>query len=348
MKKDKSSQTNWHRILGVMLQELLTPVGITVSINVEVMGDPPEADILLLRTGTPYWTSEQLALLPDGVRDSQANHILLEFKMTESLDKIAVAKTIGYDVFYEQSQRLTSDTIQTFLVSSKTPRKTTLEKFDYSATAQAGVYHSCNIFLEEIPLLILNELADEPHNAFIKTFASHRKEKRKAFEQLWQLPYWDFPRKLQRVLGGLLNYWFPKEGGKMEEGLTIEYFIELGKQAEERFLNSIPVERRLASIPVEKRLASIPIEKRLASIPIEERLASIPVEVMLSQYHPKEVLTVYTPKDVLTMYNPREIIENYPTQTLLAEISAEELMQHLSADVIKSLQKALAESKNQE
>ena len=321
MKKDKSSQTNWHRILGVMLQELLTPVGITVSINVEVMGDPPEADILLLRTGTPYWTSEQLALLPDGVRDSQANHILLEFKMTESLDKIAVAKTIGYDVFYEQSQKLSSDTIQTFLVSSKTPRKTTLEKFDYSATAQAGVYHSCNIFLEEIPLLILNELADEPHNAFIKTFASHRKEKRKAFEQLWQLPYWDFPRKLQRVLGGLLNYWFPKEGGKMEEGLTREYFIELGKQAEERFLNSIPIEKRLASIPI---------------------------EVMLSQYNPKEVLTVYAPKDVLTMYNPREIIENYPTQTLLAEISAEELMQHLSADVIKSLQKALAESKNQE
>ncbi|OQY43935.1 MAG: hypothetical protein B6242_13690, partial [Anaerolineaceae bacterium 4572_78] len=159
---------------------------------------------------------------------------------------------------------------------------------------------------------------------------SHRKEKRKAFEQLWQLPYWDFPRKLQRVLGGLLNYWFPKEGGKMEEGLTIEYFIELGKQAEERFLNSIPIEKRLASIPI---------------------------EVMLSQYNPKEVLTVYAPKDVLTMYNPREIIENYPTQTLLAEISAkerltgisaEELMQHLSADVIESLQKALAESKNQE
>ena len=330
MQKDESSRTNWHRILGAMLQELLTPVGITVSTNVEVMVDPPESDILLLRMDTPNWTPEQRALLPDGIRDSQANHILLEFKMTESLDKIAVAKTIGYDVFYEQSQRLTSDTIQTFLVSSKTPRKTTLEKFDYSATAQAGVYHSCNIFLEEIPLLILNELADEPHNAFIKTFASHRKEKRKAFEQLWQLPYWDFPRKLQRVLGGLLNYWFPKEGGKMEEGLTIEYFIELGKQAEERFLNSIPIEKRLASIPI---------------------------EVMLSQYNPKEVLTVYAPKDVLTMYNPREIIENYPTQTLLAEISAkerltgisaEELMQHLSADVIESLQKALAESKNQE
>ncbi|OQY42663.1 MAG: hypothetical protein B6242_15870, partial [Anaerolineaceae bacterium 4572_78] len=92
MQKDESSRTN--------LQELLTPVGITVSTNVEVMVDPPESDILLLRMDTPNWTPEQRALLPDGIRDSQANHILLEFKMTESLDKIAVAKTIGYDVFY--------------------------------------------------------------------------------------------------------------------------------------------------------------------------------------------------------------------------------------------------------
>ncbi len=77
-----SSAIQWHRLLGTLLERFLTPVGIDVSTNVEVMSSPPEADILLLRRQGRQWSEEQKARLPDGIRDSDAKHILIEFKYT--------------------------------------------------------------------------------------------------------------------------------------------------------------------------------------------------------------------------------------------------------------------------
>ena len=97
MEKTKKSNTRWHLILGAMLEELLTPVGIEIYTDFPVMADRPKADILLLRKKTPKWTPEQLARLPDGVRDSRADHILLEFKHTESVGLSAFRQAVGYD-----------------------------------------------------------------------------------------------------------------------------------------------------------------------------------------------------------------------------------------------------------
>ena len=44
-----AAQTQWHRLLGQLLEELLTPVGITVLTGFPIMTNPPEADVLLLR-----------------------------------------------------------------------------------------------------------------------------------------------------------------------------------------------------------------------------------------------------------------------------------------------------------
>jgi hypothetical protein len=63
MKPDaKPQKTLWHRLLGGLLKELLLPTGILVYTDVPVMGDPPEADILLLRKKQPLWTAEQRAV----------------------------------------------------------------------------------------------------------------------------------------------------------------------------------------------------------------------------------------------------------------------------------------------
>ncbi len=80
----ESSKTQWHALLGRLLETLLTPVGIDVSTNVAVMSSPPEADILLLRRHRAHWSAEQMARLPDGIRNSAASHVLIEFKYTES------------------------------------------------------------------------------------------------------------------------------------------------------------------------------------------------------------------------------------------------------------------------
>jgi hypothetical protein len=84
MKDNQTSRTLWHRLLGQLLQYLLPPVGISVHVDLPLMADSPEADILILRREHAQWTPEQFLLLPDGIRQSQASHILVEFKYTDS------------------------------------------------------------------------------------------------------------------------------------------------------------------------------------------------------------------------------------------------------------------------
>lgn len=83
-------KTFWHRLLGALLTYILTSVNISVQTDVPIMTDPPEVDILLLRRYDRQWTQDQRLRLPDGIRDSPAHTILIEFKATESvnLDKL--------------------------------------------------------------------------------------------------------------------------------------------------------------------------------------------------------------------------------------------------------------------
>ena len=89
-KPETTEKTLWHRILGQILKFLLTPLGIGVLTDVSVMTKPLEADILLLRREHDKWTPEQFECLPDGIRESTAQHILIKFKATESLSKEAL------------------------------------------------------------------------------------------------------------------------------------------------------------------------------------------------------------------------------------------------------------------
>lgn len=155
----ESSKTQWHTLLGTLLETLLTPVGIDASTNVAVMSCPPEADILLLRRHRHQWTAEQMARLPDGIRNSAASHILVEFKYTESLNDRAMRQAIGYDYFYQEAHELKRHELQTVVVSAKTPRDETLQRFGYDKTVWPGVYRSHIPVLEEALLLVLNDLA---------------------------------------------------------------------------------------------------------------------------------------------------------------------------------------------
>jgi hypothetical protein len=182
-KKPKpKSKTRWHRLLGKLLEELLAPLGISVFTEFPLMREPPKTDILLLRKEKAGWSSEQRACLPDGIRDSRATHILLEFKYTESVSRNAVRQTLCYDNFYKRVRGLKDYEVQTFLLSSKTPNAETLKKIEYVSSGQPGIYRSGNRLTEAIPLLSLNELSDKPHNAFFKFFASRRKVKKSAFD----------------------------------------------------------------------------------------------------------------------------------------------------------------------
>ena len=99
MKEPQSPQTDWHLSFGEALEWDLIPVGVSISPEAPVMIKSPQADILILRQPETAWTFEQLERLPDGIRQSTARHILLEFKYTQSISNDAVVQTLAYDLF---------------------------------------------------------------------------------------------------------------------------------------------------------------------------------------------------------------------------------------------------------
>jgi hypothetical protein len=134
----KKQKTSWHRLLARLLELVLSPFGIDVQPNVSVMTEPPEADILLLRRDTPQWTAVQRAHLPDGIRDSKASHILIEFKQTQSFNEEALTQAVGYDYFYKHAKELLHTEVQTVLLSARKPRSDTLTYLGYQATEYPG------------------------------------------------------------------------------------------------------------------------------------------------------------------------------------------------------------------
>jgi hypothetical protein len=269
-----------HKVLGKMLQELLTPLGVTVETEFSIMSESPKGDILLLRQERAEWTPEQRALLPDGIRDSQASHILLELKHTESANEAALRQALGYDIFYRRTQQLAEADIQTFLLSAKTPLPATLQGFGYKLSEEPGVYYSDNVLLRRLPVLLLNELRDAPHNAFVKTLASRQQAKRAAFATLRAVGLATFPGGIQWLLRGLWRQWnMSTEEMELEEvELGPDELIELGKEWQEILLSSLPAAELLKYVTPEERLAGLEPEERLAGLEPEERLAGLEPE----------------------------------------------------------------------
>ncbi len=245
-----------------LAEDFTFPVGILVQFDFKVMTEPPEADILLLRREGQKWTAEQLSRLPDGIRDSTARQILIEFKYTESINEVAFRQTLGYDTFYKRANELSDVEVQTVLMSAKTPCSETLTKFGYEQTVHDGVYRSQNPLLKTIPLISLNELSNEPHNAFVKCFASRKKEKQKAFQLLKEARSL-MTHQLEWFLSGLWKYWFSKKLGEDEMAveLTPDEVFEMGKMWGSTYLSTLKVEDVLPYFKLQDILAQFQLDE---------------------------------------------------------------------------------------
>jgi len=286
----KIPKTRWHRLLGRLLDELLTPVGIEVHTELEVMAVPPKADILLLRRKHPKWTPEQMERLPDGIRDSSADHILLEFKYSESVGLSAFRQAVGYDYFYKDSKELADRQVLTFLVSSKTTRKATLEKFGYSPADRAGVYQSRHPLLESVPLLTLNELSGEPHNAYIKCFASRMQEKKAAFRILGGQNIGPLSEELLWFLQGLWKHWFSKGGAPMKQELTPEQVMEMGRMWGDVYLSTLSAEKVVRAVGTEDIVKAVGTEDIVKAVGTEDFVKAVGTEDIIRAIGSEELL----------------------------------------------------------
>ena len=247
---NSKNSTKWHQILAAVQQEHLKPVGISVTPEVVVNSLPPRGDILLSRDkDLSGWTKEQRARLPSGIRDSQASRIFIEFKYTESVNQETFEQILGYLYNYRQKEKLSREELQGFVVSAKTPRRSTLEAFGYKPTEQAGVYQSDNIFLLDIPLLVLNQLSDESHNTFFKLFASTKRERSKAMARVQE---WKptLSTRLGWILDGLFKIW---QGVKLMEAITVDLLMEQGRALEQVVLSML-TKKKLFNLPEGEQL----------------------------------------------------------------------------------------------
>jgi len=288
--KTKSPNTKWHIIFGKVLQELLTPLKIDVFVELPVLTTSPRVDILLIRKTGNLWTKQQKEYLPDGVRQSRAKHILIEFKYSQSFSMSALIQTLSYDLYYKNTkkEKLETKKIQTFLVLSKTPSKDNLEKTGYYITNFKGVYQSKLEGWKFITLISLNDLSDEKHNAFIKCFASKKKEKEIAFNKLKEIGLTNLTLKLQWMFNGLIQLLSTHLKGerKMQFELTPEHVMEIGKLWGDAFLSTLSNEKKLElvkDIPVHERFKDVSIDKKLElvkDIPVHERLKDVSIDTI--------------------------------------------------------------------
>ncbi|ETR65353.1 MAG: hypothetical protein OMM_06071 [Candidatus Magnetoglobus multicellularis str. Araruama] len=179
--RTKSPKTLWHRIFGQLLEGLLTPLNLDVYTDLPVMAFPPEADIVIIRRKEATWTSEQRKYLPDGIRDTDAHYIIIEFKYTESVNLIALKQASSYDLFFQMHKKVNPEDLQTFLVTSKTPNKAFMSRMEYKESGQNGIYQSDNIAFQSIKMMVLNQLPDEEHNVFLNALQAGKKKKLRHF-----------------------------------------------------------------------------------------------------------------------------------------------------------------------
>lgn len=102
------TQTPWHRFLAKSFDLSIGREQVSVESELAISSEPPKIDVVLLRRETKTWTAAQRAMLPDGVRDTAAHSILLEFKYSESLTLDAVLQAVGYEYFFRTGRETQS------------------------------------------------------------------------------------------------------------------------------------------------------------------------------------------------------------------------------------------------
>ncbi|KOR28538.1 hypothetical protein TI03_04495 [Achromatium sp. WMS1] len=267
MSEDKSN-TNWHVLLARLLQLILEHLNVQVLSDVQLLTDPPKADILLIRRESSEWTEEQRRWLADGLRHTDAGHLLIEFKYTESLTFSALRQLMAYDYFYCEVGKRSLEDVACFLIVAKTPQGDWCNKFGFTATEWPGVYQGSEIFTKRIKILLLNELESTPHNAALKCFATKRKERDAAFATMSSSGLESLSFSIEKLVNGLRRI-FMSHTLQVDE-LTPDRVMELGQELMDAVLKYAPLEK------------------------------------ILSYHKPDEILSHYQPNTILNHYKPEQ------------------------------------------
>jgi len=153
------------------------------------------------------------------------------------------------------------------------------------------------------------QLSNEPHNAYIKCFASRKSEKKSAFKVLIHKNLYSFNEKCRQTIEGLLHYWFGMKGEAMKIELTPEKVTEMGKEWKELVL------------------------------------AGLTPEDVLSRFSADDVLSRFSADDVLSRFSADDVLSRFSAEDVLSRFSAEEMLSGLSIKEIEAYLKNVKQKK---
>jgi len=310
----------WHPLFNRWLKSNLTPADVDYNDEVYATSEPVEIDAVLRHEG-PKWSQQQQALLPDGIRNRQKKYHLLEFKITESVNIDGIEQAFSYDYLYRKSQNLSKSQLQTYMVSAKTPRAATLEKWGYKATGHPGVYVSPEPLFYRVNILVLNELRDVPHNQYFRLFASRKKVRESALEYLIEEheravladqnannPEGNSENRIALNSDQLNEKWnvllalrriYGLEGIRMDIEMTLEDVLEMGRQESRKILELFSIQERLAGLEPQEIAKILEPQELLAGLEPQERLAGLEPQELLAGLEPQERLAGLEPQERL-------------------------------------------------
>jgi len=256
----------------------------------------------------------------------------LNFKYSESVTAHTFDKVHAYDVLFRDTQKLTKQEVATFILSAKTPRPALLKLYGYEPTAWPGVYQSRALMVNRVGLIVLNELSPAPHNAYVKCFASRKKEQVIAFDTLEGLEV-SFPTTLLLFLTTL--YRLLSQSGELDmirKGIKGEDLLKWGEQLQE-LLVSLSIKQRLEGIQPSEVLSHYKADEVLSHYKADEVLSHYQTDEVLSHYKADEVLSHYQTDEVLSHYQTDEVLSHYQTDEVLSHYQTDEVLSHYQTEL---------------
>ena len=269
--KEKKPKKRWHTWFGRLFRVVFIPTGLEIKTDHPVLKELPEADVIIVRKKTKNWTKAQLKYMPDGIRHAKTPHVLIELKVTESIDDDAFLQIGGYTRFYKNTESVAAEDLRSFFIYAKSPSDDTLKKYGYRKTKFSGVYKSNSPVCCLFTLISLNDLSDAPHNILCKLFASKTKEHLKAQEKVNEPGFLKkLPMEIVLLITQFVQALFDKKKG--EKGM--DYLKLSAKQ-----------------------------KNNLMTTWVENVIDSFGVECLPK----KKIFNIYSTEDVLSNYSMKEI-----------------------------------------
>jgi hypothetical protein len=243
---------------------------------------------------------------------------LIEFKYTESISVDALLQTASNHRLYFQSHKEEIIELKSFIISSKQPQDKTLERLGFTEY-QAGIYHSDNCFIADIPLISLNTLPNTERNAWIRCFASKKQERKKAFDYLDQVDLKKLSQALRWAIMGLRNIFFGRPKVDTENLLMEpEEIMRVGKFWEKSWEKGY-----------------------LDSLSPEERLQGLDAETVLSHFDSDTVLNHFDSDTVLSHFDSDTVLSHFDSDTVLSHFDSETILKHLTPEQIEAYLKKI-------